>query len=125
MLLTTAPAVELNRKFHQSSFLWRNTLFILLNLHSAEISRLFHGLSRIQLCRCTARENLRVETEAQSSCLVSPGHPGLVSEEQWSVCHPGLAMRDREMTTEAASEEQWSVGHPGLRGTAGKTLCQV
>ena len=30
------------------------------------------------------------------------------------MCHPGLAMRDREMTTEAASEEQWSVGHPGL-----------
>ena len=53
---------------------------------------------------------------------MSPGHPGLASEEQWSVCHPGLAMRDREMTTEAASEEQWSVGHPGLRGTAGEIV---
>ena len=36
--------------------------------------------------------------------------------------HPGLAMRDQEMTTEAASEEQWSVGHPGLRGTAGEIV---
>ena len=40
------------------------------------------------------------------------------------MCHPGLAMRDREMTTEPApaSEEQWAVCHPGLRGTAGEIV---